>query len=114
MRLLRVSAENFKNAANGVIIDLVPQARKSDEDKFYEMNEIAHGLFVYSTGAFIGKNASGKQQHWIFWIVHILFLENIDLKVNTIPAMGHVWKSFSIMRDIYIAIELYCILKVIL
>ena len=60
MRLLRVFAENFKNAANGVIIDLVPQARKSDEDKFYEMNEIAHGLFVYSTGAFIGKNASGK------------------------------------------------------
>ena len=60
MRLLRVSAENFKNAANGVIIDLVPQARKSDEDKFYEMNEIAHGLFVFSTGAFIGKNASGK------------------------------------------------------
>ena len=60
MRLLRVSADHFKNAKDGLTIDLVPQARKSDEDKQYEMNEIDSGLFVYSTGAFIGKNASGK------------------------------------------------------
>lgn len=60
MKLLKVSAKNFKNLANDVEIDFVAKARKTSEDKEYELHEIAENLFVYSTMAFVGKNASGK------------------------------------------------------
>lgn len=33
---------------------------KTSEDKEYELVKIAEDLYVYSTAAFIGKNASGK------------------------------------------------------
>lgn len=60
MKLLRVKADNFKNCCNGFEIDLVAYSRKTEEDKEYELQEIADGLFVYNTLAFVGKNASGK------------------------------------------------------
>ena len=60
MTILKISAKNFKNLADEVEIDFVPKARKTSEDKEYELNEIAEGLFVFSTMAFVGKNASGK------------------------------------------------------
>lgn len=60
MKLLRVKANNFKNCCDGFTIDLTPKARKSSEDKEYELQEIAPGLFAFNTLAFIGKNASGK------------------------------------------------------
>lgn len=60
MKLLKVSAKNFKNLADDVEIDFVAKARKTSEDKEYELHEIAENLFVYSTMAFVGKNASGK------------------------------------------------------
>jgi len=60
MTILKISAKNFKNLADEVEIDFVPKARKTSEDKEYELNEIADGLFVFSTMAFVGKNASGK------------------------------------------------------
>ncbi len=60
MKLLRVRASHFKNCADNYTIDLVAKSRKTAEDKEYELQEIAPGLFVFNTMAFIGKNASGK------------------------------------------------------
>lgn len=60
MYLLKVKAKNFKNLSEESEIDFVAKARKTSEDKEYELQEIAPGLFVYTTMAFVGKNASGK------------------------------------------------------
>ena len=60
MKLLRANSNNFKNCCDGFTIDFVPISRKTAEDKEYELQEIAPELYVYSTAAFVGKNASGK------------------------------------------------------
>ena len=60
MKLLKVIASGFKNCADNFEISLVPTARKSSEDKEYELVEIAEDLFTFSTIGFVGKNASGK------------------------------------------------------
>lgn len=60
MKLLRVKANNFKNCSENFEIDLIARSRKTSEDKEYELQEIADGLYVYNTVAFVGKNASGK------------------------------------------------------
>lgn len=60
MKLLRVKADHFKNCHDGFTINLVAVSKKTAEDKEYELQEIADGLFVYNTLAFVGKNASGK------------------------------------------------------
>lgn len=60
MKLLKVKAKGFKNCIDGFEIDLVPRAKKTSEDKEYEIKEIAEGLYVFNTAAFVGKNASGK------------------------------------------------------
>lgn len=60
MKLLRVRADHFKNCSDAYTIDLVAKSRKTAEDKEYELQEIAPGLFVFNTAAFVGKNASGK------------------------------------------------------
>lgn len=60
MKLLKVKARGFKNCADGFEIDFVARARKTSEDKEYELQEIAEDLFVYNTVAVVGKNASGK------------------------------------------------------
>ena len=57
MKLLRVCASNFKNCIDDFTIDLVPKSRKYSEDKEYELLEIAEDLYVYTTAAFVGKNA---------------------------------------------------------
>lgn len=60
MNILKVTARNFKNLADDVEIDFVAKSRKTSEDKEYELQEIADGLYVFTTMAFVGKNASGK------------------------------------------------------
>ncbi len=60
MKLLHVKADNFKNCSDNFEINMVAISRKSDEDKEYELIEVADGLFVFNTVAFVGKNASGK------------------------------------------------------
>ena len=60
MKLLRVSASHFKNCQDNFTIDLVAKSKKTAEDKEYELQEVAEELFVYSTAAFVGRNASGK------------------------------------------------------
>lgn len=60
MKLLKVVASGFKNCADNFEISLVPIARKTSEDKEYELQEIAEDLFTYATVGVVGKNASGK------------------------------------------------------
>lgn len=60
MNILKVSAKNFKNLEDNTEIDFVAKSRKTSEDKEYELQEIADGLYVFTTMAFVGKNASGK------------------------------------------------------
>ncbi len=60
MKLLKVIATGFKNCEDNFEISLVPKARKTTEDKEYELVEIAEGLYTYSTVGIVGKNASGK------------------------------------------------------
>lgn len=60
MKILKVVATGFKNCADEFEINYMPIARKTAEDKEYELEEIADGLFVFSTMGIVGKNASGK------------------------------------------------------
>ena len=57
---MHVKANHFKNCSNEFEIDLVAKSKKTSEDKEYELQKIADGLYVYNTVAFVGKNASGK------------------------------------------------------
>ena len=60
MKLLKVIATGFKNCTDDFELSFVPAARKTAEDKEYELEEVADGLFVFSTIGIVGKNASGK------------------------------------------------------
>lgn len=60
MKLLRVSATNFKLCEDNFTISFIPEANKSAEDKEFELHEINDNLFTYTTVAVVGKNASGK------------------------------------------------------
>ena len=60
MKLLKIIATGFKNCESNFEISFVPVARKSAEDKEYELQEVVEGLYVFSTMAVVGKNASGK------------------------------------------------------
>lgn len=60
MKLLRVKASNFKNCSDDFTIDFIARSKKTPEDKEYELQEVADSLYVFSTAALIGKNASGK------------------------------------------------------
>ena len=60
MKLLRVVASNFKNCCDNFTIDFVAKSKKTSENKEYELQAVADGLYVFNTVAFVGKNASGK------------------------------------------------------
>ena len=69
MKLLRVKASNFKNCQDDTVIDLVAKSKKTTEDKEYELQEIAEGLYVYSIGAFIGIKGSLGSEVKPLWFV---------------------------------------------
>ncbi len=60
MKLLKVIASGYKNCTEHFSIDFLARSKKTEEDKEYELLEIADQLYVFSTMAVIGKNASGK------------------------------------------------------
>lgn len=60
MKLLKVVANNFKLCENNFTISFVPTGNKTQEDKEFELQEIAEDLYVFNTLGIIGKNASGK------------------------------------------------------
>ena len=53
MQILRIKANHYKNCSSGLHIDFVPTARKTEEDKTYELNQINDSLFVFSTTAIV-------------------------------------------------------------
>ena len=57
MKLLCIKASGFKNLQDDCMLDFTAKSKKTTKDKEYELQEIADGLFVYNTVAFIGKNA---------------------------------------------------------
>lgn len=93
MKLLRVTARNFKNCKDDYTIDFTTRAKKTQEDKLYELQEIAPNLFTYNTMAFVGKNASGKTTaielldccYTILWHFHLennrYSFDNIELEI---------------------------------
>ncbi|MCD7948896.1 MAG: ATP-binding protein [Erysipelotrichaceae bacterium] len=60
MKLLGLKAFHYKNCADGIELKFLPLFRKSEEDKTYELNELDKELYIFSTTAIVGKNASGK------------------------------------------------------
>ena len=71
MKLLKVIASHFKNCEDNFEISMVPIARKTSEDKEYELVEVADGLYAFSTIGVVGKNASGKTS-----VMELLSLSN--------------------------------------
>lgn len=60
MKILRVSADNFKLCEDNFTISFVPKANKTEYDKEFELHEVDNNLFAFNTLCVIGKNASGK------------------------------------------------------
>ena len=60
MKLLFIKATNFKNLKEETKINFIAQSKKTSEDKEYELQYIADGLYTFNNIAFVGKNASGK------------------------------------------------------
>lgn len=60
MKLLKITANNYKLCEKNFTISFVPISRKTEEDKENELLEIDDDLYVFNTLAFVGKNASGK------------------------------------------------------
>ena len=86
MKLLRVKARNIKNCKDDFTIDFIAKAKKNDEDKLYELQEIAENLYTFNTMAFVGKNASGKTTaidlvsvcYWIIDTFHIPYSDKYE------------------------------------
>ena len=73
MKLLKVSASNYKMCENDITFSFVPSGNKSQEDKEYELNLIDEDLYTFNTISIIGKNASGKTTIVnLLWIVYNL------------------------------------------
>lgn len=60
MKLLKISADNFKLCSNNFSISFMPVGNKTRDDKEFELHELDENLYVYTTLGIIGKNASGK------------------------------------------------------
>lgn len=60
MKILKITANNFKICKNEFTISYIPTGNKNIEDKEFELQEIDENLFTFSTIGIIGKNASGK------------------------------------------------------
>ena len=103
MKLLRVTASHFKNACDHFSIDLVAKSRKTAEDKEYELQEIADGLYTQNTMAIVGKNASGKTTAVDLLDCCYSILGDFSLKTGTTTMTASTWKSRFITRAISIA-----------
>ena len=98
MKLLRVTARNYKNCKDNFTIDFVAKAKKSDEDKLYELQEIAPNLYTYNTVAFVGKNASGKTSAVdliasCYWILDSFHLPLVDYSYNNVELEFYFFHS---------------------
>src|SRR5574344_178466 len=85
MKILRVVATNFKQCEDNFTIDFVPRSKKTEEDKEYELIELAPSLYSFNTLSFVGKNASGKTSAvQLLYIVYDLFSNFKILKTKKV------------------------------
>lgn len=96
MKILKVIATGFKNCASDFELSFVPIARKTVEDKEYELEEVADGLFTFSTIGVVGKNASGKTS----------VLDLLSVCYNILGKYRIEKKNFS-LNDVFITIYFY-------
>lgn len=59
MKILRIEADHYKNFPH-LCFDFIPKARKTEEDKTYELYESVENLYSFNTISVVGKNSSGK------------------------------------------------------
>ncbi len=114
MKLLQVTANNFKNCTNNFMINLVAKANKTEADKLYELQEIAPNLYTFNTNAFVGKNASGKSTaiellEFCYRILGTFHLESVNYKlINVELSMtffhnNYIYKYTAVLNsDIFI------------
>ncbi len=110
MKLLKVIADGFKNCEDGFEISMVPIARKTSEDKEYELEEIADGLYTYATLGIVGKNASGKTSalellsisHEILWFFRVnkktYSVNNVSLTLFFFHD-GNIYKYKTLLKE---------------
>lgn len=60
MKILKITANNFKLCEDDFTICFVPDGNKTVADKEFELSEIDENLYTFTTLGVIGKNASGK------------------------------------------------------
>ena len=100
MKLLHVKADNFKNCSDNFEINMVAISRKSDEDKEYELIEVADGLFVFNTLSFVGKNASGKTS--AIDLLDVAYSLLSDFRINKTYAFNDVHLLIDFYHEGYI------------
>ncbi len=81
MKLLKVTANNFKLCDKNFTISFVPTGNKTSLDKEFELHEIAEDLYVFSTLGIIGKNASGKTT--VVELLSIIYDIFSNYRINT-------------------------------
>lgn len=96
MKLLRVSANNFKNCADDFTINFVTSSKKTSEDKEYELIKVDEELYVFNTMAFVGKNASGKTTA----------LELLDVAYSLLTSFGVETKEYK-FKDVGLTMFFY-------
>lgn len=60
MKILKISAKNYKGISKTLSLEFTSKSRKTSEDLEYELQRIDENLYTFNTIAFVGKNASGK------------------------------------------------------
>lgn len=104
MKLLKISADNFKLCSNNFSISFVPIGNKTRDDKEFELHELDENLYVYTTLGIIGKNASGKTT-----VVELLSIVYDIISNYRIKSSANVFKFTNeiIKLDIYFYHEGY-------
>ena len=106
MYLLEVNASGFKGCDNNFNISFLPRANKTDADKEFELIEIDDELYIFSTLAIIGKNASGKTSAVdLLGLVYDLFS---NFRINSMRKRFIIWnKEVSLDITFYYEKKLY-------
>ena len=91
MKLLRVTANNFKLCENNFTLSFVPVANKTLEDKEFELHEIDENLFTYKTIGIIGKNASGKTS--VVELLALVYDIFSNFRVKSLVNLFSIWNE---------------------
>lgn len=91
MKILKIVANNFKLCEKDFTLSFVPEANKNEDDKEFELHEIAEDLYTYTTVGIIGKNASGKTT--AVDLLSLVFDIFSFFRVNSTLKLFYVWNK---------------------